>query len=232
MKLELKNIRVSFPRFRLQLHDVLEGEVIGVFGASGSGKTTLLDLIAGLRKPQSAFIQFNEVVFADTSSNLCLSPQLRRIGYLPQGDTLFPHLSVDQNIRYGAHQKMISTEFSGHVIEVLEIERLLDRSVLDLSGGEKQRIALARALFSQPKLILLDEPLASLDEPLKERSLSLLRRVQKEFSIPMIYVSHSIHEVMSLCNLVLILSQGALIRQGTPSELFEETTIPTLRLKQ
>jgi molybdate transport system ATP-binding protein len=165
MKLSLKNIRLPLNSFSLELDVELEGEMIAIFGPSGSGKTSLLDLIAGLRKPSSAFIQIDGVVLADTATRRSLRPQERGIGYVPQDGALFPHLSVFGNLAYGSRRAAGSSTFSlEHVADVLEISHLLKGGAGRISGGEKQRVALARALLSQPRLLLLDEPLASLDE--------------------------------------------------------------------
>jgi molybdate transport system ATP-binding protein len=221
MKLALKNIRLPLRSFPLELDLELEGQVIAIFGPNGSGKTSLLDLIAGLRKPQSAFIELDGSVLTDTRASLSLPPQQRGIGYVPQDGALFPHLPVLGNVTYGSKRANGSSLFSvDHVTKVLEISHLLKSRVGMISGGEKQRVALARALLSQPRLLLLDEPLASLDENLKAKGLDLLQRVRAEFSIPMLYVSHSPDEITAICDQMIILDSGKLLRRGHPKELF------------
>ena len=152
----------------------------------------------------------------------------RRIGYVPQDGALFPHLSVRSNLLYGQRRNENADRFSlDGILEVLEIGALLGRSdVAGLSGGERQRVALARALLSGPELLLLDEPLASLDVDLRERILPYLRRVRDEFRVPMLLVTHSPAEVMALCDEALILEAGQVVRQGHPSELFVKSSEP------
>lgn len=232
MKLSLKKIRLPLHSFTLELDVELEGDVIAVFGPSGSGKTSVLDLIAGLRKPESAFVQIDDRVLTDTEAGQSVPSRERGIGYVPQDGALFPHLSVQANLLYGSKRAAGSSIFSlEHVVEVLEIPHLLKGGVEKISGGEKQRIALARALLSQPRLLLLDEPLASLDEALKTKSLDLLRRVRAEFSIPMLYVSHSAEEIMAICDNGIVLQRGRLIRSGRPRDLFTTRSVPVLELK-
>lgn len=232
MKLLLKKIRLPLNRFTLKLDVEMEGEIIAIFGPSGSGKTSVLDLIAGLRKPQSAWIQINGTVLTDTGAGRSLPPRARGIGYVPQDGALFPHLSVRANLAYGSKRAAHSPAFSlEHVAEVLEISHLLHGGVGMISGGEKQRVALARALLSQPRLLLLDEPLASLDETLKTKSFALLRRVHTEFSIPMLYVSHSAEEITAICDNVMVLRHGQMIRCGAPEEIFTARSVPILELR-
>jgi molybdate transport system ATP-binding protein len=232
MKLLLRNIRLELASFPLELDVELEGEVIALFGASGSGKTSILDLIAGLRKAASAFIQFDSTILTDTQRNHSLPPSARGIGYVPQDGALFPHLPVRANLLYGSKRPSETSLFSlEHVTQVLEIGHTLNGGVRTLSGGEKQRVALARALLSQPRLLLLDEPLASLDQALKAKSLALLQRIREEFRIPMLYVSHSAEEVAALCDTVMVLDRGQVIRCGTPKEIFTERTVSVLELR-
>jgi len=220
MKLTLKGIHLPLGRWALEMDVDLEGQVIAIFGPSGAGKTSALDLIAGLRKPRTAFIALDGVVLEDTARRRRLPPQQRGIGYVPQDGALFPHLSVMGNLSYGSRRAHGSALFSTeHVAEVLEIAHLLHGGIGKLSGGEKQRVALARALLSQPRLLLLDEPLASLDEKLKSRGLDLLRRIHEEFAIPMLYVSHSPEEIAAICDQVICLAEGHVTRRGTPDIL-------------
>jgi len=219
----LLRCQMTLGRFALDLDVSFESRVASIFGPSGSGKTTLLDAIAGLRELQSGEIQIGDRSFFSSSRGINLSPQERSVGYVPQEGALFPNLSVRKNISFGANRKAGSHNASditlAHVAAVLEIGHLLDRSVVHLSGGESQRVALARAILSRPQLLLLDEPLASLDIGLKEKIIPYLRRVRDEFSIPMIYVTHDPTEVLSLADWVIVLSQGRLLAQGIPREV-------------
>src|SRR5437899_3625284 len=171
MNLLLKNISLPLSDFALEVDAGIQNQVTAIFGPSGAGKTSLLDLIAGLRKPDSAFIQLGDRVLTDTAVRVEVPTRYRQIGYVPQDLALFPHLSVQQNLLYGfktngSANPLFSCE---HVTDVLEIQSLTDRRVHTLSGGEKQRVALARALLTSPKILLLDEPLASLDSALKAK---------------------------------------------------------------
>ena len=220
MKLLLKNISLSVAEFNIEVDLELERQVTAIFGPSGAGKTSLLDLIAGLRKPKSARIQLNDRVLTDTDARVFVPPRLRDVGYVPQDLALFPHLSVKQNLLYGHKEendrnKLFSVE---HVVETLAIQSLMLRGVKDLSGGEKQRVALARALLASPSLLLLDEPLASLDRSLKAKIIPYLTRIRDEFRLPMLYVTHDEKEVTALCDEVLVMRRGKIVSRNRPEE--------------
>jgi molybdate transport system ATP-binding protein len=234
MNLVLKEVRLRLAAFTLEVEATLTAPVVALFGPSGSGKTSFLDLIAGLRRPLSAYIRLGERVLADTRARLDEVPtRRRRIGYVPQDGALFPHLSVRQNLLYGRRDR---TERDGatfeHVVEVLALAPLLGRGIGRLSGGEQQRVALGRALLSSPELLLLDEPLASLDAALKQRILRYLRRVRDEFRVPMLYVTHQPDEVVELCDEVLVLEAGRLAARGAPSSLFAASPRQRFELKR
>ncbi|MEE9143705.1 MAG: molybdenum ABC transporter ATP-binding protein [Candidatus Binatia bacterium] len=213
----------SLEEFFLDIDVAFESQVASIFGPSGSGKTSLLDFIAGLRDVLSGEIEIGGRVLFSTSQRINLAPQERSVGYVPQETALFPHLSVRRNILFGAGREKGPRTIAGgnldHVAAVLEIDHLLDRGVTRLSGGECQRVALARAILSRPQLLLLDEPLASLDIGLKERIIPYLRRVRDEFTIPMIYVTHNPTEVLSLADWVLIIKKGQVVAQGVPRDV-------------
>jgi molybdate transport system ATP-binding protein len=215
MKLLLKNISLPLAEFPLRLDVEIQNQVTAVFGPSGAGKTSLLDLIAGLRHPKSAFIQLGERVLTDTAARANVATRHRQIGYVPQDLALFPHLSVQQNLHYGFKGNRSSGALFSyeHVTQVLEIQPLSQRRVTNLSGGEKQRVALARALLASPELLLLDEPLASLDTVLKSKIIPYLARIRDEFRIPMLYVTHDWDEVQALCAEALIMERGEIVRR-------------------
>lgn len=216
MKLVLRDIRLPLAHFPLQLDVEIDRDATALFGPSGAGKTTVLDLIAGLRRAPSAYIELDGQVLTDTSTRREVPARERRIGYVPQDGALFPHLSVRRNVLYGSQG---DTGMLDRVTGVLDIGHLLDRRIGGLSGGEKQRVALARALLSSPRLLLLDEPLAALDEELKLRVLSYLQRVRDELRVPMLYVSHTADELVALCDEVLLLDRGLLRGRGEPRSL-------------
>lgn len=193
-----------------------EKGVLGIFGHSGSGKTTLLRCIAGLEKAVSGRIEINDEIWLSDKKHL--SSQQRNIGYIFQESRLFPHLSVGKNLDYGARRSSRKDEDTKvnreHLLDLLNIAHLLDRYPRQLSGGEKQRVAIGRALLKNPQLLLLDEPLASLDEERKQEVLPFLDKLHGELNTPMIYVSHSIEEVSRLCDHMLVMQQGEVKFKG------------------
>ena len=217
----LLRCRVPLAHFELNIDVSFNARLASIFGPSGSGKTTILDAIAGLRNITTGEIEINGRTLFSSARGINRPPQERGVGYVPQEGALFPHLSVRKNILFGATRDTSgkSKDISlNHVLDVLEIGNLLDRPVTKLSGGEAQRVALARAILSQPHLLLMDEPLASLDVTLKEKILPYLARVRDEFEIPIIYVTHSLAEVLTLADWVLMIKQGQLVTQGVPKE--------------
>jgi molybdate transport system ATP-binding protein len=194
--------------------------VTAIVGPSGSGKTSILETIAGLLRPHSGAIEFGEQKWLDTRRGICKKPEQRRVGLVFQDHLLFPHLNVERNLRYGRGRRASSNSIEPRrVIEVLELGDLLERYPRNLSGGEKQRVALGRALLSDPEILLLDEPLAALDESLKDRILTYLERVVAEWHLPTLYVSHSAREVRRLAEQVIVLEQGRVVQQGAPADV-------------
>ncbi len=214
------SIDVEFSRGSFELvarADVGSG-VTGVFGPSGCGKSTLLALLAGLLKPRRGTIRFDRRTLVDVNARVFVPPWQRHFGLVFQDGQLFPHLSVRSNLLYG-HRQLAPGDRRFEldaVTALLEIEPLLARRPAHLSGGERQRVALGRALLYSPRLLLLDEPLSSLDERLKGQILPFLKRVKDETGIPMLYVSHSRAEVDYLADRVLSMSDGRLSAAETP----------------
>ena len=220
----LLRCRIPLAHFELNIDAAFDARVTAIFGPSGSGKTTLLDAIAGLREMAAGEIDIDGKKLFSSLQRINLRPQQRAIGYVPQEGALFPHLSVRRNILFGATRDGDAGNQGltvDHVVDILEIGDLLNRPVTKLSGGEAQRVALARAILSQPRLLLLDEPLAALDIALKERILPYLGRVRDEFKIPMIYVTHNLAEVLTLADWVLMIQHGKLVAQGIPKETLQ-----------
>lgn len=195
--------------FTLEMSTRLDAPITALFGPSGSGKTTTLDAIAGLRTPGRGTIAVNDRVLFSSESRLNLPPHQRHVGYMPQDVALFPHMNVRKNLLYGRHPG-VSPELD-RVVGMLEIDRLVDRQVNDLSGGERQRVALGRALMSGPSLLLLDEPLAAVDVPLRRRILPYLQRVRDALKIPILYVSHDREEVDELADAIVHLDGGRVV---------------------
>ena len=198
---------------RLCARAALDGGTTGICGPSGSGKSTLLALIAGLLRPQRGSIRFDGIAMTDTDRRVFVPPWRRHFGLVFQDGQLFPHLDVRQNLLYGWSRLRPEERRFGldGVVELLEIAPLLERRTVQLSGGERSRVALGRALLYSPRLLLMDEPLAALDDRLKEQILPFLKRVRDETRIPMLYVSHSRAEVDYLAERVLRLEGGALV---------------------
>jgi molybdate transport system ATP-binding protein len=218
VKLALHGLRLPLPRFTLEADVELHGRVAGLFGASGAGKTSLLELIVGLRRPSEGTVHLGGRMLADAAARRFVPPERRRIGYVPQDGALFPHLSVRRNLLYGAKNGE-GTERLAEIAAVLEITPLLDRDIAGLSGGERQRVALGRALLASPELLLLDEPFAGVDRPLRSRILPVLARIRDELRVPMLYVSHEPEEILALCDEALRLDRGRIIAHGAPSEV-------------
>jgi molybdate transport system ATP-binding protein len=234
MRLQIAGLRLALAAFDLRVDVVLSGNVLALLGPSGAGKTSLLEVIAGLRRPQAGIVALDANVLDDTSSGRTVPSRHRGIGYVAQDLGLFPHMSARRNCLYGARAAREGVDIFTleHVAEVLEIAPLLDRGIDTLSGGEKQRVALARALLMRPRLLLLDEPLSGLDTALRARTRELLARAQREFGVPMVYVTHSAQEVLGLCDSILVLERGRVVAQGEPHEVLETVTLPTVRLRR
>ncbi|CAA6694995.1 Unannotated [Lentimonas sp. CC19] len=226
------NISHQQGSFALSLDATLESQAVGVFGESGSGKTTLLHCLAGVLRPQCGRIVFDGDVLCDTEQGIWLPPEKRAIATMFQGARLFPHLSVLQNLMYG--QKRLrgrEQRFTfDEIVQLLEIDGLLERSVVGLSGGEAQRVALGRALLSEPRLLLLDEPMSGLDRRLKGQVALLIERVRDVLKVPILMVSHDIDEVTRLCDEVILLENGNLAGQGQLGDLIETPQVLTTLL--
>lgn len=180
--------------------------ITAIFGVSGAGKTSLINAISGLTQPQRGRIALNDRLLFDAEQGISLPPEKRRIGYVFQDARLFPHYRVRGNLQYGMAPAM-KAQFDT-LVSLLGLETLLPRFPLSLSGGEKQRVAIGRALLTAPDMLLLDEPLASLDLPRKRELMPYLQKLAKQVDIPMLYVSHSLEEILQLADNVLVLDAG------------------------
>ena len=204
------HVRVAFKTEHL---------VTALFGPSGSGKTSVVEMIAGLRRPDAGRIRLDGEVLLDTYQSVVLPSHRRHVGAVFQDQLLFPHLSVEGNLRYGARRRRSKNGIPfDRVVDVLELGPLLDRRPANLSGGERQRVAIGRALLSRPKLLLMDEPLVALDEALRYRILAYLERIVAEWSLPILFVSHGQAEVRRLADWVVILDAGQVVTEGPPAE--------------
>jgi molybdate transport system ATP-binding protein len=198
-----------------------EGGLTALFGRSGAGKTSLINAIAGLYRPDQGRIAVDGVVLADTASGIFVPAHKRRVGYVFQEGRLFPHLNVRQNLVYGrwfAPKTAGGGEFD-QIVELLGIGPLLARRPANLSGGEKQRVAIGRALLARPRLLVMDEPLASLDEGRRAEIFPYIERLRDEMLVPVVYVSHSIAEVARLATTLVVLSEGKVAAIGPTAQV-------------
>ena len=195
--------------------------VIAIFGRSGSGKSTLVNVISGLLTPDAGAVSLAGECLTDIRRGINVPAELRRIGYVFQDARLFPHLSVEANLRYGERRRRSAprvAEFD-EVVTLLALEAVLQKKPRQLSGGERQRVSLGRALLSQPRLLLLDEPLVSLDVERREEVLPYLVALRDRLSIPMVYVSHQFEEVLRLATHLVLLDAGQVVAEGPVDEM-------------
>jgi len=215
------DVSKKLGEFAVEARFVSEGRVTGLFGASGAGKTSLINMIAGLLRPDRGVIAIDDETLDDTTARTHVAVHRRRIGYVFQDARLFPHLNVAQNLDYGRRMNRLAEDPAQHkrVTDLLDIGGLLDRRPAKLSGGERQRVALGRALLAKPRLLLLDEPLGSLDEERKIEILPYLVRLRDEAGIPMVYVSHDAGELRQLATQIAMLKRGRVVAFGGPELL-------------
>jgi molybdate transport system ATP-binding protein len=216
----LLRVELDRPGFSLALEIAWDERVLVLFGPSGSGKTSLLECVLGLHPEARSRIRLAGEWLEDAGSGLRVPDHARRLGWVPQGATLFPHLDVAENLRFGQRRAgPDGAAVLARATEVLEIGSLLRRRVGELSGGERSRVALARAIASGARVLLLDEPLASLDLPLRARVLPYLLRVRDELGLPMLYITHDPDEAMLLGERVAVLEAGRLVAHGPPRDV-------------
>ena len=223
------SVRIShgFGAFSLDVGFEAPAGVTVLYGRSGAGKTSVVNAVAGLIRPDSGRISVSGVDLLDTAKGRWVPPHRRRIGYVFQESRLFPHMNVRRNLDYGRRLARPGTpqREADRVIGMLDLDNLLERRPGDLSGGEKQRVAIGRALLANPRLLLADEPLSSLDDGHKEEIIPCFERLRDEFSVPVLYVSHSPAEVARLASSVVVLERGRVARQGTAAEVLGDPQI-------
>lgn len=214
--------------FSLDVEWAIEKELTVLFGYSGAGKSLTLQMIAGLMEPAEGFVHSDEKVFFNSTMKINLPPQRRPFGYVFQNLALFPHMTVKENILYGA-KGMAKDEKESRVRELIRsfsLEGLEDMFPSEISGGQKQRVAFARALMRRPDVLLLDEPFSALDNPLRIEMMDFLTDIRHEFSIPVILVTHDIFEVYTLADKIIVYSGGRIAQTGSPSEVFNKPASP------
>ena len=213
-------LRLRRGEFSLELDVAWNPRVAVIFGPSGSGKTTLFRAVLGLLRSERPRIRLGGVWLDDPDRRLRVPPEQRGLGWVPQDPTLFPHLSVEDNVRFGSARAGTDPgQALRRGIDALEIGGLMDRRVDQLSGGERQRVAIARALASGPRALLMDEPLAALDHPLRARVLPYLLRVRDELDIPVLYITHDPDEALLVGEIVIVLDEGHVVASGPPHEV-------------
>lgn len=215
-------IKKKIDNFILDIDFEVNGNVLGMIGASGSGKSLTLKCIAGIEKPDEGYIELNGKTFFDSNKNINLRPQDRKVAYLFQNYALFPQMTVKKNILVSVNKKYEGTEREKKVREVmslLHIEELEKKYPFELSGGEQQRVALARIIVNEPDFLLLDEPFSAIDAFLKWNLAKELKNVLKHIGKEVIFVTHNINEVYYLCNDVLVLSFGKVVEKSSVTEL-------------
>jgi molybdate transport system ATP-binding protein len=211
--------------FTLDVQFTSESRLMALFGQSGSGKTSVVNVISGLIRPDRGRVAVNGTTLVDTAKGIFVPTWRRRVGYVFQDSRLMPHLTVRQNLAFGRWFRRAAereVRFDA-VVKLLNIGDLLQRRPGALSGGEKQRVAIGRAFLSSPRLLLMDEPLASLDEERKDQIQSYIEILRDEYDIPIVYVSHSLSEVSRLASTVVVLRRGRVIATGNPAEVLSRT---------
>ena len=229
------DIRHHFGGFALEAAFDAGPGITALFGRSGAGKTTVINAVAGLLRPQTGKVRFGDEVLSDAGTGVFQPPNARQFGYVFQDARLFPHLNLRDNLMFGARyargQKGVSFD---DVVALLGLEKLLERAPVSLSGGEKQRAALGRALLSQPRMLLMDEPLANLDGPRKQEILPYLERLRDgPLGLPILYVSHAVDEVARLANTLVLLQDGAVRAQGPLFDVMADpAAVPLLGVRE
>ncbi|WDV44926.1 ABC transporter ATP-binding protein [Clostridiaceae bacterium M8S5] len=226
-ELSISNLKVSYGKdeiiknFNLNLAN---GELLVILGSSGCGKSTLLSAISGLLKPKYGDIILGNNILFSVDNKINVQVEKRNIGFVFQNYSLWPHMNVFENIAYPLRiKKLKKALIKEEVVNILKSVELSDKANCyesQLSGGEKQRVALARAVVSKPELLLLDEPLANIDAVLKHQILNLISRINKEYSLPMIYVTHDQNESFLVADRIVIMKEGEIVQKGSPKQIY------------
>ena len=230
MKLQLKNIYHDLGDIDFFYNANITSSITGIYGPSGSGKSTLLSIICGIETPDKGLIEFNNLQLLNSETKINVPIHKRNIGVVFQDNYLFPHLNVKQNLLYSQaynkeKDKYISLE---KVIDLLQIEHLLNNKPSKLSGGEKQRVAIGRTLLSQPRLLLFDEPFSNLDRQKRKEIISYLLKINNQFNIPLLIVSHDLEDILRLTNNLLVIDKRKIVASGNYVEIAESGLAPNI----
>jgi molybdate transport system ATP-binding protein len=226
------NIRKAVNGFNLDAQWEIGDELAVLFGYSGAGKSITLQMIAGLMKPDEGEIHLNGKPLFNSAAAIDLPPQARSFGYVFQDLALFPHLTVRENILYGAHgmSKSEREQRSRDMMERFMIAGLEKKYPTEISGGQKQRVALARALIRRPDALLLDEPFSALDAPLRVEMRNFLKEIRREFTIPVVLVTHDLAEAVALADRLIIMADGRVVQAGTPNDVLNSPACAEVEL--
>ena len=231
---EAGNIIINAKRqrgeFALDVSLALSNGLTAIFGKSGSGKTSLINLISGLDQPDEGHISIGSRVVFDKTQHINIAPENRQIGYVFQDGRLFPHLSVHNNLVYSRRflKPVLNPAIFDQIVELLDIAPLLNRRPATLSGGEKQRVAIGRALLAEPQLLIMDEPLASLDASRKADILPFIENLRDQLNTPIIYVSHAMEEVIRLSDSLVLMDHGQVVAHGDVEQIMSRLDLKPL----
>lgn len=218
-------IKSKNDTFKLSCNFNIEsGSFVSVFGPSGAGKTSLIRIIAGLDKIDDGFINIDNTIWVNTQEKINLKPQQRQVGMVFQNSALFPNMSTQQNLEY-ALNKGQSYQIINELIEILELKDIINKKPSQLSGGQQQKVALARALVQKPKILLLDEPLSALDDDMRFKLQDYILRIHKKYNLTTFLIRHNIAEVFKMSDTVLKLNNGQILKQGNPNEVLLDSKL-------
>lgn len=234
--IEIKFNKELNDHFPIDIEWKSDNGITVLFGPSGSGKSITLQTIAGFVHPESGYIKVNGNTLYDTKKKINIPPQKRKIGYLFQNYALFPHLTVTQNILFaynkpsahGALREIAEHEELMGMLDIFELRGLENNYPAQLSGGQQQRVALARALMSKPELLLLDEPFAAIDLIIRKKLRLEIKELQKRLSIPMVFITHDIHEALMMADNLIIYDRGNVVQQGMPQYILNNPANPVV----
>jgi len=224
------DVEIERGSFRVEARFASNAPIVALFGRSGAGKSSVIEAIAGLLRPRAGRIAVGGRVLFDAAAGIDLPPEERRVGYVFQDDLLFPHMTVRANLAYGERLTPAPERFveARRIVALLGLERLLERRPATLSGGEKQRVAIGRALMASPRVLLMDEPLASLDAPRKAEILQYVELLRDELRLPIVYVSHAIEEVTRLADHLVVMAEGRVVAEGAVADVLSRADMVEL----